>query len=161
MIEEHFKTICEEKNFLFNTVSSDQILLNLLGDVSDLNPTKRKELFAKNRKKGKNIYQSEFLFNLHRAQELIYWTDKNAIVLVKDKNHLYVSLEEEINYIKSFLYGMKYFIVLAVPLIEEDKKVPGISNEILVACLDNIRNRKPGHLLIYEGINTYEVLKQF
>ena len=56
---------------------------------------------------------------------------------------------------------MKYFIVLAVPLIEEDKKVPGISNEILVACLDNIRNRKPGHLLIYEGINTYEVLKQF
>lgn len=69
------------------------------------------------------------------------------------------SLEKEINYIKSFLYGMKFFIILAVPEIEKEGKVPGISNNILVNCLDNIWKRKEGHLLIYEGINTYEILR--
>lgn len=73
---------------------------------------------------------------------------------------MWSTIEKEINYIKSFLFNFNFKIILLVPQMEFNK-IPEISDEVFINCLCNIRNRQSTHLLPYEGLNTYEILKQF
>lgn len=90
-------------------------MLKLIGDMSALNPSQRKEAFNKYRQRGKKICDHIFCLTLLKVQEEIFSTSSRGIVIVKDKNHLLQGLSKEIQYINSFFYGLNSKVVLAVP----------------------------------------------